>query len=267
MDKGLIRAALALALCAAASASLAGEPAPFASVTPTARVEYWQKRLVEIDHTLQDQAWVRRVKLVFIGDSITDFWTMDEDLWVPGKWHGATIWNDTFTGRDPKLFGLDLGISGDRTEHILYRLLPKAKGGLGELDTPALEPDYLIIMAGINNSWAPESEEVQSIIDGVKAVVAAAHRAKPNAKIILQSLLPTPDGRKNQEVVLPVNAALEAAAANHRLDGDVVFLDLYSGFVDSSGGQIGTLFVDGLHPNREGYRIWRDRLTPTLTAR
>jgi lysophospholipase L1-like esterase len=34
--------------------------------------------------------------------------------------------------------------------------------------------------------------------------------------------------------------------------------------VDGSGSQVSTYFTDGLHPNVNGYRVWRDRLVPFL---
>jgi lysophospholipase L1-like esterase len=46
--------------------------------------------------------------------------------------------------------------------------------------------------------------------------------------------------------------------------GQARYLDLYPSFVDSQGGQIGRLFTDGLHPNEDGYRVWRDRLLLAL---
>jgi hypothetical protein len=36
----------------------------------------------------------------------------------------------------PQNLALNIGISGDRTEHLLLRILPKAQGGLGQLDAP-----------------------------------------------------------------------------------------------------------------------------------
>jgi len=46
----------------------------------------------------------------------------------------------------------------------------------------------------------------------------------------------------------------------------VAWLDLYPAFVDASGHQIGTDFIEGLRPTAQGYRVWRDRLVPFLAA-
>lgn len=257
-------AALAIGgLCLAPGAGAAGAQ-NFQSAKPAARVEYWQKREAEIASFLETSKTLPAVRLVFLGDSITDFWLMKEDIWVRGQYHGGDIWAESFAGKDPANLALNMGISGDRTEHILYRLLPRAAGGLGELDSPALQPDYVILMAGINNSWAPEDPASDSIYEGVKAILAAVHDRKPGARVILQSLLPTNDEAKNRDVVRPVNARLAALAASGPYAGWVRYLDLYPAFVDASGKQIAGDFNEGLHPSAAGYRVWRDRLVPFL---
>jgi lysophospholipase L1-like esterase len=184
-----------LSLLAWPMASLAHDR--FLSTKPTPREEYWQVREAEIARQLSNGKDLPRYKLVFIGDSITDFWRMHEDHWVKGLWHGGKVWDETFGGGDPAYYALNLGISGDRTEHMLYRLMPKSVGGQGELESPDLAPDYLVIMAGINNSWAPEPKTADAIFAGVEAVAKLTHLQKPEARIILQSILPTLDPAKN----------------------------------------------------------------------
>ncbi len=46
--------------------------------------------------------------------------------------------------------------------------------------------------------------------------------------------------------------------------GVISFLDLYPSFVEGSGTQVTRYFNDGLHPNVNGYRVWRDQLVPFL---
>jgi lysophospholipase L1-like esterase len=105
---------------------------------------------------------------------------------------------------------------------------------------------------------------VESIFEGVRAVVVALHTRKPEARIILQSILPTNEPARNREVVLPVNERLVALAASPQFSAFTTYLDLYPGFVDPAGQQISRYFNDGLHPNEAGYRVWRDRLVPAL---
>ena len=234
------------------------------------RIEYWQQRQITIDEQLRDVAMLKKVKLLFIGDSITDFWQMDEDVWVANQWHGKTVWDAHFAGVPAQNFAFNIGISGDRTEHILYRLLPRNLGGLGHIDPPELAPQYAIIMLGINNSWAPEKPVVDSIVAGVKAVVLQVQKLKPHTRIILQSILPTNDPTKNAQVVTAVNQQLASWADKTRhpeLAKNLVYLDLYTSFVDSDDKQIARYFVqDGLHPSRAGYQVWSEQLLPFIEA-
>jgi len=235
----------------------------FLATRPAVRIEYWQKREAQITKELSDKAYLPAVRLVFLGDSITDFWSLDENPWMPGRYCGRQLWDETFAGKDPRLTSINLGISGDRTEHVLQRLLPRAQGGGGELDAPELQPDAVVLLIGINNSWAAESPVADSVYAGIVAVIDAVHARKPKARIILQTLLPTNEAGRNHDVVEPVNARL-AALSQDPARGYIEFVDLHHDFIDEHGEQIGRYFNDGLHPSREGYRVWRDRLVATL---
>ncbi|MEI6027880.1 MAG: GDSL-type esterase/lipase family protein [Betaproteobacteria bacterium] len=258
-----------LAAIFAASASLFvpdARAADFVSMKPAARVEYWQQRQATIDAQVADTASLRDVKLVFVGDSITDFWLLDDDPWIPGRIHGRRVWDESFGSAAKENRALNIAISGDRTEHLLYRILPKSQGGLGQLDALALAPEFLVLMVGINNSYAPEAPVADSVFEGVRAVMRALHARKPEARLLLQSILPTSEPSRDDTVVKPVNARLAALAQSPEFAGFTTWLDLYPSFVGAQGRQDGKLFLDGLHPSEAGYRVWRDRLVLALTA-
>lgn len=254
-----------IATLASFTASPARSDSAFVSGKPAVRVEYWQNRQAEIGAWLRDGRNLSTVKLVFLGDSITDFWSLGDNPWVNGQKCGRAIWDESFSGRPPENRGLNLGISGDRTEHVLYRILPKAAGGLGELDSADLNPEFVILLVGINNTWAAETPVADSVFAGIEAVISAVHERKPKARVILQSLLPTMEDSKNREVVVPVNRRLLELSSSRPYSDYVVYLDLYAAFVDSRGQQLGQYFNDGLHPNESGYRVWRDQLVPFLS--
>ena len=266
MTMTLIGRVLAGALAVLASQTLHGAATAreFASTQPTARVEYWQERQAVIAAQVADVASLRAVKLVFVGDSITDFWLLGDDPWIPGRMHGRRVWDESFGGTVPQNLALNIGISGDRTEHLLFRILPKVQGGLGQLDAPELAPEFFVLMVGINNSYAPEMPVADSVFEGVLAVMRSLHARKPGARIILQSILPTSEPSRDDTVVRPVNLRLSALARSTEFAGFTTWLDLYPAFVDAQGKQDPRLFVDGLHPSEAGYRVWRDRLVPAL---
>ena len=236
----------------------------FESSKPAARVEHWQKRQTEISTYLQQSKDLGTVKLLFVGDSITDFWLFDDNPWVSGQKYGRKVWDQSFATPGTENYAFNIGISGDRLEHVLYRILPKSQGGLGHLDSPALNPEFIIVMLGINNSWAAEQPVAESIYQGVLANLRALHDRKPSARIVLQSLLPTNDAAKNKDLVLVVNQRLAALSKTSEFSKFTVYLDLYPAFTDASGTQISNYFTDGLHPNDAGYQVWRDRLLDGL---
>jgi lysophospholipase L1-like esterase len=156
------------------------------------------------------------------------------------------------------------GSFGGEPSSLLYRLLPRSAGGLGHLDAADLNPDFVVLMLGINNTWAAEEPVVDSILAGVQAVIASVHERKSRAHIVLQSILPTNDPQKNQTIVLPANERLRSIASNAAIAGYTTFLDLYPAFIDAKGRQITTYFNDVLHPSMDGYKRWRDQLEPFL---
>jgi lysophospholipase L1-like esterase len=205
--------AFTAALFVVASLATSGVAAKdFASTRPTARVEYWQQRQAAIAAQLADPASLRAVKLVFVGDSITDFWLLGDDPWIPGRMHGRSVWDESFGGAVPHNRALNIGISGDRTEHLLHRILPKAQGGLGQLDAEALVPEFFVLMVGINNSYAARSRRwLTACTKGVLAVMRALHARKPGTRLLLQSILPTSEpSQRDEAVVKPVNERLAA---------------------------------------------------------
>jgi lysophospholipase L1-like esterase len=256
----------ALLVALASSFAPSAEASEFASTRPAARVEYWQQRQATIQAQVSDAKSLRAVKLVFVGDSITDFWLLGDDPWIPGRMHGRQVWDESFGGAVPDNFALNIGISGDRTEHLLFRILPKTQRGLGQLDAEALVPEFFVLMVGINNSYAPEMPVADSVFEGVLAVMRSLHARKPGTRLLLQSILPTSEPARDDAVVKPVNARLAALAKSPEFEGFTTWLDLYPSFVDAQGRQDARLFVDGLHPSEAGYRVWRDRLVPALAS-
>lgn len=236
----------------------------FQSTKPIRRVDYWQQRQAEITTELKERKDLSAVRLVFLGASITDFWHIGDSPWATGKKYGRAIWDESFGGCPAENLGLNLGIAGDRTEHVLHRLRPMAEGGQGELDAPGLRPEFVIVQLGTNNTFEPEPPVVESVFAGIRAVVQAVHELEPQATIILQSLLPGPDEVKNNTVVRPVNERMVGFAAEPASSHYLVYLDLHAVFTDSMGRRLKGLFNDNLHPNEAGYRAWRDQLLPCL---
>jgi lysophospholipase L1-like esterase len=185
--------------------------ADFAANNPTERVDYWQSRQAEITRQLGVGQDLARYRLVFIGDSIADFWLLGENTWAVGQKFGRAIWDDGF-GTASAHLAFNLGILGVRIEHVPYRIAVSADGRIGQLDRADSKPDAVVLLFGINNSSDGETPVDAAIYAGVKTAVTTIHARKPGTRMILQSLLPTNDEAKNAAIVRPVNTQLKALA-------------------------------------------------------
>lgn len=201
-----------------------------------------------------DAGWMKRhegfveiakkgdVDVLFLGDSITDSWR--------GK-GGKAAWDKAFGSMKPANFG----ISGDRTEHVLWRIQN------GELD--GIKPKVAVIMIGTNNSGANTSEQ---IAEGVTAIVKTIQQKSPETKVLLLAIFPrgnnkTYEFNKQNDTVGETNKIIA------KLDdgSKVKYLDIGSKFLKDAKLSK-DIMPDALHLSAEGYQIWADAITPTLTA-
>jgi lysophospholipase L1-like esterase len=238
----LIRAAALAAIISAA---------PFASantaIVPEPRDAGWVKRhegFVEI-------ARQGNVDVLFLGDSITDAWRREP----PGG--GKKIWDATFA----PLRAANFGISGDRTQHVLWRLEN------GELE--GIKPKAVVLMIGTNNTGFERDQKTArntpaETAAGVAAIVQKLRTKQPQAKILLLAVFPRgekPDHPQRKQVA-EINAAITKLA-----DGkNVRFLDIGQKFLASDGTLPKDIMPDFLHPNEKGYEIWAAAIKEPLAA-
>src|SRR5437773_7544336 len=110
------------------------------------------------------------VDLLFVGDSITDGWRST----------GKSVWDKAFA----PLKAANFGISGDRTEHVIWRLRN------GELE--GIQPKLMVLMIGTNNGDA-----AADVAQGIKTIIADLHDRHPRCKVLLLGIFPRsekPDG-------------------------------------------------------------------------
>ena len=181
--------------------------------------------------------------LVFIGDSITDGW----------RNRGLEVWNKCYAPRH----ALNLGIGGDRTQHVLWRIEH------GELD--GLKPKAVVLMIGTNNTGKEKDgsprNSTPEVIEGVTAVVKQIRARLPQSKLLLLAVFPrgTVDGPERAQIK-EINTAIAKLD-----DGKIIkFLDIGKVFLADDGSIPRTIMPDLLHPNEQGYQRWADAMEPTL---
>jgi lysophospholipase L1-like esterase len=170
-------------------------------------------------------------EIIFLGNSITDI----------GEW--AEIWqNKKVRNR---------GISGDNTFGVLARLD----------EVTASKPAKIFIMIGINDIAKEIPDSV--IIANYKKIINRIKTESLATKIIVQSILPTNNDftefKRHQNKtahVLFVNAALE----NYCKEIGLVYVDLYTAFLDENKKLDKKYTNDGLHINGYGYMKWKEVL-------
>jgi hexosaminidase len=222
----------AAALSQPAAGAAPHDPRQHAAVMPASREreEWWMNRHEGIVQR------VRRgdVDLVFIGDSITQGW---EDA-------GRSVWERYYAKRK----AVNVGISGDRTQHVLWRL---ERGCLDEVS-----PTLAVVMIGTNNS-NDDDHTAEQIADGVAAIVRLLRASKPQMKILLLGVFPRgqrPDAQRDK--IAAVNGALAKLT-----DGEAVYyLDIGGRFLQPDGTISADVMPDYLHLSTRGYEVWAEAI-------
>jgi lysophospholipase L1-like esterase len=170
--------------------------------------------------------------VVFLGDSITQFFQQKA---------GASVWSS----RIAPLGAADLGVAGDTTNNLLWRLEN------GEL---AGQPRVAVLMIGTNN-LGYLGESVDQTVAGIEADIAAIHSISPGTEILLNGLFPRglPTDQLRAEV-LAVNAQLSNLAGSL----GVIYSNPGANLVTADGSLGPNVLTDLLHPNASGYEIWAD---------
>jgi lysophospholipase L1-like esterase len=176
-------------------------------------------------------------RIVFMGDSITEFWSEISPEFFVGKPY------------------INRGISGQTSPQMLIRF---------RADAIALKPKIVVILAGVNDiaeNTGPSTLEM--ITNNIFSMVelAKAH----NINVILCSVLPA--NRLNwKSKIQPAEKiiALNILLKNYADDQQVYFLDYYSEMVDEKKGLKTDLADDGVHPNKTGYQIMAQLLEKAI---
>ena len=187
------------------------------------------------------------VDVLLIGDSITQQWGSPLDKGVLNE-----AWKQRFAG----LKAINLGIGGDKTQNVLWRL---DHGGV-----EGLKPRVVVVMIGNNNMFFTPETGIEAAAKGVQMVVANVREKFPQATVIAAKILPAhAPGNRFYEDIKKTNLALDALQLDR--DPQVRVLDLWSDFTNTDGTIKATLFTaDNIHLSPSGYGVYAERLKPLL---
>ncbi len=207
-----------------------------------------QEMLARPDPRWHKEAWVDRheainarvkqgnVDLLFIGDSITHWWDRA----------GKEVWDKYYAPRN----AVNLAISGDRTEHVLWRLEN------GNLD--GISPKLAVLMIGTNNHMSSPPEVTAR---DIRLMVAKLRKRLPSTKVLVLGIFPRGSGDEDgaRQINMKVNELISDIG-----DGKMVhYLDMEATFLDGRRLKPG-LFPDGTHLSAEGYASWAEALEPFI---
>jgi beta-glucosidase len=178
------------------------------AVEPVPRPEKpWQDRQEALNKRVSEVG--EKAQVILIGDSITQGW----------EGAGRSVWEKYYAPRN----AVNLGIGGDRTQHVLWRL------DHGNLD--GLKPKAAVLMIGTNNSNGEDNTPGQ-IVDGVAAIVKKLRARLPDMKILLLAIFPRSENYSAQRGKLAmINQALRRLAD----DQQVIWVDFGHKFLNDDG--------------------------------
>jgi lysophospholipase L1-like esterase len=167
-------------------------------------------------------------RIVFMGDSITEFWNVINPEYFAGKPY------------------VNRGVSGQTTPQMLIRF---------RADVISLKPAVVVIMAGINDIAGNTGPATLDMISN--NIFSMAELAKANhIKVILCSILPAYDfsWKPNQNPAEKV-VALNKMIKKYADANDILYLDYFSSMKDERNGLKTAYSEDGVHPNKLGYQV------------
>lgn len=226
----LILLILSIANLTMAAPHSAIDPMPRQSERHVARYNLLTERVAEVGE---------KATVVFVGDSITEGWEK----------RGAPVWEKYYAHRS----ALNLGIGGDRTQHVLWRF------DHGHLD--GLSPRAAVVLIGTNNTGG-EFHTVAQVAEGVRAIVKKHRTQLPLTHIVLMAIFPRSENpHSHRAQVLLINQVIHKLADD---DSMVTWLDIGSRFMDEKGVISTEIMPDYLHLSERGYGIWAEALEPVL---
>ena len=167
-------------------------------------------------------------RIVFIGDSITEFWSEVCPAFFNGKPY------------------INRGISGQTSPQMLVRF---------RADVIALQPTIVVLLAGVNDIAGNTGPSTFEMI--TNNILSMVELAKANQiKVILCSVLPANNflwktKTYPAEKIIKLNILLKKYAEENQ----IYYLDYCSAMADEQKGMRVELADDGLHPNKKGYEL------------
>ena len=207
-----------------------------------------QKELAREEKIRQEEVKKKRLELekkseniVFLGDSITDFYDLDK------YYKGYNVVNS--------------GISGNQTISLINEIKNRVY---------IYNPTKVFILIGTND-LVDSNRTNEEIVENIEKIVNGIKENRPKAKIYVESIYPV-NNTDNKKVV----HSTTKTRSNKRIkkinilikemckDNNIEYINLYDELVDEDGNLNIDYTKDGLHMSEEGYEIITKKLKKYL---
>lgn len=216
---------------------------PNSAVIPTHHLDKkgWRERHEQILEKVKSSD----PKLIMIGNSITH--NLDSS-------DRKIFWDQYLNA----LNAVNLGISGDRTENVIWRLQN------GEID--GINPKVATLLIGTNNTDGNNYLAIstpEELAEGIWKICSILREKLPETEIILMGILPygyKPNHR--DEINKATNRIISGFPG---IDSKIHYYDLGYLFLKEDGTVNNKLMPDYLHPNVEGDKLVFEVLVPVVS--
>jgi len=165
--------------------------------------------------------------IVFLGDSLTESFDLN-------KYFGKNNLRNR-------------GMSGNMTEHVLYRLE----------EITNTKPAKVFLMIGINDIY--QGLKLEDVISNIEKILNDILEKSPQTTLYLQSILPV-----NEVQLLSFeNINSKVYQVNYKLrdfciNNNIVFIDIHPDFLNHHGQMDEKFTYDGIHLTEHGYLYWSE---------
>jgi lysophospholipase L1-like esterase len=204
------------------------------AVKPVPREGGWMARHESMNKRVKEG----NVDLLLIGDSITQGW----------EGAGKAAWAKHFGDRN----AVNLGIGGDRTQHVLWRL------DNGNIE--GISPKLAVLMIGTNNSGTNTPEQ---IAEGITEIVKKLNTKLPETQVLILGVFPR--GASESDAKRQVNQKTNAIVSKLADGKRVHYLDIGKSFLTEDGTLTREVMPDLLHLSPQGYTIWAEAIEPFVS--
>ena len=188
------------------------------------------------------------IDVLLVGDSITQQWGS-----VLERKPLNAAWKNHFS----RYQTVNLGMAGDKTQNVLWRL---DHGGVA-----GLQPRLVVLLIGNNNMFYTRETGVAAAAQGIKACVENLRAKFPGAELVVATISPAhAPGHAFYEDIKQTNAALRAMQLER--DPKVHVIDLWPEMLEADGSlRRGLFHADNIHLTQgDGYAFFAAQLQPVV---